>query len=247
MKKIIARADDLGYCEAINLGIYKSIHEGFIKSVGLMSNMKDAEHGYSLIKNENICLGLHVNISAGKPISDPKKITSLINKNGEFHKSAEYKASLTDIKYEEALIEIEAQYFRFLDITGKKPAYMDAHAINSNNFLKALKFVSKKYDLKSNHFPLSKSKLIKIGNSYVNVNSGSQTGLTPFDCLKKIVENENNHIEMIVYHPGFLDAYIMRNSSLNIPRVFELEMLCDPQVKAYLIEKKVMLISHYDL
>ena len=52
---------------------------------------------------------------------------------------------------------------------------------------------------------------------------------------------------MIVYHPGFLDAYIMRNSSLNIPRVFELEMLCDPQVKAYLIEKKVMLISHYDL
>ena len=30
MKKIIARADDLGYCEAINLGIYKSIHDVII-------------------------------------------------------------------------------------------------------------------------------------------------------------------------------------------------------------------------
>lgn len=36
--------------------------------------------------------------------------------------------------FEEALIEIEAQYDKFIELFGKKPDYFEGHAIASDNF-----------------------------------------------------------------------------------------------------------------
>jgi len=74
----IVRADDLGYSEAINYGIAKAIKQGIINNVGLMVNMPYAKHGYNLIMNDNICVGLHANISAGEPISHAGLIPTLM-------------------------------------------------------------------------------------------------------------------------------------------------------------------------
>ena len=49
--KLIMRADDLGFSEAVNLGIYKAVKEGVITSVGMMTNMEHANHGYELVKD----------------------------------------------------------------------------------------------------------------------------------------------------------------------------------------------------
>lgn len=45
MKRMIIRADDLGYCEAVNYGIEKSVREGIVRCAGLMPNMESAAHG----------------------------------------------------------------------------------------------------------------------------------------------------------------------------------------------------------
>ena len=50
MKKILIRADDLGYSEGVNYGIAKSVKEGIIKSVGVMSNMPTVAHGLKLLE-----------------------------------------------------------------------------------------------------------------------------------------------------------------------------------------------------
>ena len=44
-------------------------------------------------------------------------------------------------------MEIEAQYFRFKEITGKDPDYFECHAVISQNFFIALRNVAKKYGL----------------------------------------------------------------------------------------------------
>ena len=62
MKKILLRADDLGYSEAVNLGIEKSIRQGLIRSLGVMVNMPATLHGVELIRDCDIALGVHVNI-----------------------------------------------------------------------------------------------------------------------------------------------------------------------------------------
>ena len=82
--KLIMRADDLGFSEAVSLGILKAVKDGVITSVGLMPNMESAQFGYELIKDCDIALGQHTNICVGKPLSDPRLIPSLVQTNGEF-------------------------------------------------------------------------------------------------------------------------------------------------------------------
>ena len=82
MKKIMVRADDLGFSKAINYGIYETVKNGVIKNIGFMVNMTDSLHGYELVKDYDICLGQHTNVCVGKPISDPKDIPTLVNADG---------------------------------------------------------------------------------------------------------------------------------------------------------------------
>ena len=46
MKKLLLRADDLGYSEAVNYGIEKSIRQGLIRSLGVMVNMPATQHAF---------------------------------------------------------------------------------------------------------------------------------------------------------------------------------------------------------
>ena len=57
--KLIMRADDLGFSEAVNLGIYKAVKEGVITSVGMMTNMEHANHGYELVKDFDMVNFVH--------------------------------------------------------------------------------------------------------------------------------------------------------------------------------------------
>ena len=51
MKKIMVRADDLGFSKAVNYGIYETVKNGVIRNIGFMVNMPDSLHGYELVKD----------------------------------------------------------------------------------------------------------------------------------------------------------------------------------------------------
>ena len=140
---------------------------------------------------------------------------------------------------------MEAQYCKFVELVGRKPDYFDGHAVMSTNFFKALEYVADKYKLKYSPFPVEPDRPVRIGDSLVYLRGGSDGRRTPFECLKEVVENDIEEIQMIVYPPGFVDAYIMKHSSLNVNRVYELEMLCDLKTKEYL--NNVLLINYRDL
>lgn len=44
-------------------------------------------------------------------------------------------------------MEIEAQYKKFIELTGKRPEYFEGHAVASDNFFKGLKIVAERYNL----------------------------------------------------------------------------------------------------
>ena len=78
MKKLMIRADDLGYSKGINYGIYESVKNGVIKNIGFMVNMPNSVEGYNLVKDYDICLGQHTNVCVGRPICNPSLIPSLV-------------------------------------------------------------------------------------------------------------------------------------------------------------------------
>lgn len=237
VRRILIRADDLGYSRAVNYGIYDSVHSGIINNVGVMVNMPFTEHGLELLKDEDIDIGLHTDVSNGRPISDPNKIPSMVDAQGKFISSKVYRKNYGKpdfVNLNDAVTEVEAQYKRFLELVGKQPTYFEGHAVMSDSFIKALHIVGEKYDLPVLDFKFEGNKPVKFKEKtqfkfYMN---SMKPNYDPRAELKEAIEHsEDRVIPMIVCHPGYLDQYILNTSSLTIPRTQEVKMAMDPEVK----------------
>ena len=249
MKKILVRADDLGYSEGVNYGIAKSVKDGIIGSVGVMTNMPAVTHGLKLLEGVDVCYGQHTNICVGKPLTDPKLIPSITKANGEFKSSKEYRNAKEDfVVLDEVILEIEAQYHRFVELTGKQPDYFEGHAVSSPKFFQGLELVANKYGLKYSGMP-PESEPMMVGNTMVYMWMDSmRPDYDPKKTLKNMVNNAHDGAcDVMVCHPGYLDAFILKTSSLTIPRTQEVEMACDPEMKTWLGEQDIQLVTYRDL
>ncbi len=147
------------------------------------------------------------------------------------------------------VLEIEAQYQRYLELTGEKPHYFEAHAVKSENLNNALELIAKKYDLPylpSSHAPTG----IRFKDVIFIVRMESmKLDYDPVESLKRAVLSQYNNSEcpMFICHPGYIDDYLMDHSSLVTPRPKEVAMLTDPAMKAWLDEHHVQLITYSDI
>ncbi|MCR4952260.1 MAG: ChbG/HpnK family deacetylase [Solobacterium sp.] len=253
MKKLIIRADDIGYSEAVNYGIYKSVKDGLVRSAGLMPNMPYAKHGLDLLEGYDVCIGQHTNVCLGKPCADPSQIPSLLNENGEFKSSRQYREAFMNheefVVVEEAVIEIEAQYQKFKELTGKEPGYFEAHAVMSFNLSKALEIVADRYGLPYQDPKFGQETAVFNKKPVKVLPMGSMSPeYDAYECLKDGVLNHarEDMPNIAVFHPGYLDDYLLNNSSLTINRTKEVAMLCNPAMKEWLEAHDVEFITYYD-
>lgn len=248
-KRILIRADDLGWTESINYGIAKSMRDGIIRSVGLMPNMPAARHGWELVRDLSVCCGQHTNICVGRPLTDPARIPSLCQADGRFRPSSAYRTAKEDfVVLDEAVLEIEAQYRRFVELTGDQPHYFEGHAIASSKFLEALAIVAERHNLPL--LPFSMSDPVCFGSTrlYPCMES-TRPDYDPFESLKAAALRDYgpDGCCMFVCHPGYLDDQILSTSSLTIPRTKEVAMSIDPVTKQWLEENRIQVVTYDDL
>lgn len=253
MIDLIIRADDVGYSEAVNYGIEKTVKQGLIGSVGLMPNMPAAAHGLALLEGTGVCIGQHTNICIGRPCADPASIPSLLDENGMLKSSRTYREAWKKGEcftvLEEMVLEIEAQYQRFVELTGRQPDYFEGHAVMSRHLMQGLEIVAQRHGLKYN-------------NMYPGDETGTFGGRPVASCpmrsmdpdydpareLKEAVLHARTDMpNVFVCHPGYLDAFLLRSSSLTVNRTKEVEMLCDPAMRTWLEEHGVRLLRYSDL
>lgn len=68
------------------------------------------------------------------------------------------------------------------------------------------------------------------------------------ESFKEMVENAHNDgCDLLVCHPGYLDAQILRTSSLTLDRTKEAEMLCSKELKDYLKEHDIHLYTYDEI
>ena len=218
--KLIMRADDLGFSEGVNYGIYKSVVDGVITSVGMMPNMASAKHGY--------------------------EIPSLVQKNGNFCSSKEIRARQVDtINVAECEIELEAQLAKFRAITGRDPDYFEGHAVFSNNFFIALKNVAQRNNLFFENPSLDKEWEKEFGITGLGFMSLDEHGL--YDPRTYMEEHldiiKNNPCAVAIFHPGFLDQYILEHSSFTLIRPMECDFLCSDWLSEWLNKNKIELVN----
>ena len=105
-----------------------------------------------------------------------------MDENGIFKDKSLYREAKEDfVVLEEVVMEVEAQYLRLVEMTGRKPFMVEAHAVPSANFNKALAIVGQKYGLTLMGFNPSRGP--KLGSHVMKFSMDSgNADHNPFSC-----------------------------------------------------------------
>lgn len=127
--KLIINADDYGWDKDANRAILQLCKEEKVQGVSIMANWVDKSDLHQLLAFQPLVrLGVHIVLNEGKPLSDPKQIPSLVDKNGLFQSSYQLwiRYLLGLVKREHIQVEIAAQ-IAFLKTEGVQLVHADSH------------------------------------------------------------------------------------------------------------------------
>lgn len=257
MKQVIINADDFGMSEAFNYGVIKAYTTGVVSSTTIMVNMDTAKHAIDLAKNyPDLFIGQHTNFVLGKPCADPSKIPFLVDSNGFFYRSSEYRTGKRSFIYDEVKIETIAQMEKFKELTGHYPEHIEGHAVPSEVIDQVFLDVAKEFGIHTSIFSEKSKEVNLIGYKKVKalvshkymdiIESGTKVENFINDDFG-ILSGKGEEVAELHFHPGYIDQFILDHSSLTLPRCRDLSTLCDDKVKNWLKDNNIELISFGDL
>lgn len=258
-KKLIVVADDFGFSEAYNLGVVKAYKEGIVSTISMMVNMEAADHGVKLLEgidSKNIVV--HTNLVHGRPVSNPKDIPSLVDEDGNFYRSYKWKSDKpNDTKCvgdivptkEHCKKETMAQLEKFKSYFGHYPIHFEGHSVGGRNVMAAFKEISEELGIHSMGMDEVESEIMYPAHELLFDNPDAMKKLFIGTEYKDFVNDEfkvldsKYDINILHFHPGYVDGYILDNSSLTIARCRDLQTLCDERVKRWITDNNIELVN----
>lgn len=129
MIKLITNSDDFGLTQSITDAIIDTHINGIMTSTTLMVNMEGTDYAIQKAKEfTTLGVGIHFNLTEGKPLSEPHKIPLLLNQDGEFKNNLEQRRNFLfgKEKQKQAELELNLQLECLLD-NGLIPTHFDSH------------------------------------------------------------------------------------------------------------------------
>ena len=133
MIHLISNADDFGISDSVNNAIADSFERQVISNTTIMVNMDAAAEArrLSVAKGFADRVGIHINLTAGEPLTDDIKKSRLFcdndgRFNAAFHLNVKSRLHLSAAEMKYVSKEIEAQFERYLDL-GFTEKHFDSH------------------------------------------------------------------------------------------------------------------------
>jgi len=129
MNAIIVGADDLGLSPGVTRGILDAHRDGVVRSTSLLVTFPGGQEAANLARNEpGLEVGLHLDLVGGTPVTDRRRIPTLVGPDGRFHRLPQFTTRLLTgrINLTEVAIEVRAQVGRARE-WGIDPRAWDSH------------------------------------------------------------------------------------------------------------------------
>ncbi len=129
-KRIIINADDFGLHDGVNKAVAQAHTDGMLTSATIIANMPAANEAVKIARQlPALGVGVHLNLSEGRPISKEASVKCLLDADGKFAYSP-FRLSLLSIaghKIRNAIrAELAAQIKWVID-NGLAPTHLDSH------------------------------------------------------------------------------------------------------------------------
>ncbi len=241
VNKIIINADDFGLTESCSKAIAKAFSKNLISSTTACANGDYIEKSLSLAKENGFLdkIGIHINLTEGKPLTKDISCDSFFCSNGEFHGHIDRLKKPTNEQLVELKEEVTAQFERLLSL-GYVIDHADSHHhIHTDVFFEntvkdvCFSFGVKKIRLHRNFGDIRFYKRV-VKNLY-NKKLHRQGFITTdkmgsFEDVKNFPKTIRNYLCEIMVHPDFdIDGQLIDRTDFKngIPTGNNLEELTD--------------------
>lgn len=247
--KFIVNADDFGLNHEVNMAIVEAFEAGYISNTTIMVNMPGFEEAVELAEKHGFfnCVGLHLNLFEGKPLTDPIKDTFFMEDGYDgqmtsrkiFHElPSTYKFILQNKVGRALAVEAEEQMKKYRN-AGFSEMHMDSHG-HSHTLWSVYQYISpiaKKYGFRTMRLSLNYGRkrslpimaYKKIFNTMVQKKFKTTDYFTSTDEFSYLCENQlsdirklDNRVYEVMIHPIYKNNILAHTSK---PDFAELMML----------------------
>ncbi|HVS12467.1 MAG TPA: carbohydrate deacetylase [Thermoanaerobaculia bacterium] len=243
-RRLIVNADDLGRTVGINDGIFASHRDGIVTSATLMVGYPAARDAASrLAEHPALGVGLHVQLSGGRPLLDPERIPSLVDADGNLPRRP---TGLGDVRAAEVAAEIRTQLARFVTLVGRLPTHLDSH--HHSHCVPVVRDVL--VELATEHgLPVRNAspevaaalRARGVATTTVFDDRFYDAGVT-LEVLLAAISGVGEGTTELMCHPGRSDDELREGSTYAGVRDQEIRLLCAPEARAAITEHGIELI-----
>jgi chitin disaccharide deacetylase len=273
--RLIINADDYGRTPDISRGIRDAHLRGLVTSSTAMMNMSPAANEIKIALEEtpDLGLGVHLVLTAGKPLLPAAKLPSLTTSAGAFLKVDELVRLAKNLNLNEVKAEWHAQVEAFVAAAGKKPTHFDSHHHSSYftpGLFKSMLELAHEYDVPI-RLPVAHNtgkdieglpeelspSLLEFGPQLLEefqprspdafFASFYDNYATRGEFLRILGLFLPNGTFEIMCHPGYVDETFAKESGYAYQRQTELEILTDPSMRKEVERRGIQLISFAQL
>ncbi|MBI4687080.1 MAG: ChbG/HpnK family deacetylase [Nitrospirae bacterium] len=273
--RVIINADDFGITDGVNKAISELACAGRLTSTSVMSNMPLCEEIAKL--KDRIGVGIHLNLTTGRPAAKVSAVPSLANEAGEFFDLSTLLKRMRSgqIVQKDVESEFSAQIKRLIDM-GIQPDHVNSHTsvLKYPLFMKIAKRVSAGYGIPavrtftprkfdymrllspkraiiSLYLPYQKFKW-KQGGFNVSDRKDSllQFGLkysAAISYLKDVFTHLPEGVLEFVVHPGYCEGDSAPLGGYVDEREVELQALMSSEFKSFIEHSEARLIRFCDI
>lgn len=273
MKKMIVRADDVGYTHVFNLGTFEAIRNGVVTSADVMLDAPGTEEALSLLKDMPwISVGWHSHFWCS-PVLPAEQVPSLLIPGTDRFRHDLQTTDALDAGELEA--ECQAEIRRCIQILGRAPDTTNL-STGQTVFNRVKKKICDEYGI-AYHFgvklgrgqvdkPLEKWADRKIFvpspvNAYKEIENESITDqYERYDPVKYYTEDPDHLLDLpddvIVeqsWHPGYVDYFVYKQGDygpraryFTAVRTEDVAALTSDRLKSWIKEHRIELINFRD-
>jgi predicted glycoside hydrolase/deacetylase ChbG (UPF0249 family) len=251
VKRLIVNADDLGRTPGINAGVVEAHLQGIVTSSTVMVLEPAAAQGVAdaIHSAPRLSLGLHFALTGGGlPASTPDRVRSLLAE-GRFRR---FPSDLPEaLAPDEVARELEGQISLFQKMAGHPPTHLDSHHHSALHpsvqpvFAEAARRLG--IPVRASTVAARdalRGRSVRTPDRFVDGFYGA--GATA-ENLRSIITGLVDEVTELMCHPGHVDRGLLSASTYSRERERELAVLCDPGLKALLVEQSVRLVSFREL
>lgn len=125
-KQLIVTADDFNLSAGVSRGILEAHRHGIVTETSVMVNLGDLSLAADMLASApRLGVGLHLNITRGRPCAPMTAVPELLGPDGQFLGSPQ--ALPTTMPVEAVRTEFQAQLAVFQQAFGRLPQHLDTH------------------------------------------------------------------------------------------------------------------------